>query len=990
MYRKLVSVWVLTALLIFTFGMSVRVQMAKASGTIYIRADGSIDPPTAPISTADNITYFFTDNVFDEVEILKNNILLDGNGYNLQANSSEGEDGVYLNNVRNVTVTNFNLIDGMRAIYIYNCTDVDIHGNNIERGIFFEFSSSSTIAGNNITGYSIHIRQSSLSNRIIANDLMHVYIRIDASSEGTQILDNEITGTWRDAIYAQSPGNIIQNNTVALAGCAIRVYGSNNRIAENRLTDNDCGIHIDFDSRNNTVTQNFLEFNEVGLVVMGGGKNNISSNTAEHNFIGIEVESSNNLFRQNSMTNNEFNFVCNLNYRFMFDMRSNDIDTTNLVDGKSIYYLENQTDLTIDSSTTPPVGFLALKNCNNITVKNLALTNNSHGLMLADSTDCVVENCTFAHNMNGIVAFANSTSIVNTAITGNYHGLSLRGYFNTISSNLITNNTVRFLPYHWPENWYPSSLRHFYYWIDELLWYSGGIFLFNADNCTLVSNRIDANEQGILLLASSFNTFRNNTMTDNSHNFGIDPQMLEPLEWAIDPPDSPTVSPYLIHSIDDSNTVDGKPICYWVSRNGETVPSDAGYVALINCTDIIVENLALENNVQGIFMVGVSNTLVTNNTISKTRYSVYMRDQLFKSSSNTLVENTLSYSGTGISCAWATNCTIADNLLISNLLGIFCRGYMLVKENVILNHTKHPMEDWVLGRYPQHWNLDWYRPWSLSEAYPDGVAGMFVLGENTMVVKNLFRNNSVGLILGSVESRSGCLNTVRGNSFVDNIHGLNLLSGYNTLYHNNFINNSVHVFTHPGYVGMVTRGSLSNFWDNGVEGNYWSDYNGTDVDYDGIGNGSYVVPIDPWFGTNTDRYPLMGSFTEFPATSEHNVQTVCNSTISGFTFNGTAINFNVTGENGTDGFCRMRIPTALMSDYQVFVNGTEVSYNLLPPPISNSTHSYIYFTYHHSTQEVVVIPEFQSLIILPLFMTATLLAVMVYRTKLTSGHSKSR
>jgi len=970
--------FLIIAFLIGTLTVSVRVRRVEASGTIYIRADGSIDPPTAPISTADNITYFFTDNVFDEVEILKNNILLDGNGYNLQANSSEGEDGVYLNNVRNVTVTNINLIDGMRAIYSYNCTDVDIHGNNIEAGILFEFSSSSTIAGNNITRCSIEFRQSSLSNRIIANDLLYVYIRMDASSEGTQILDNDITGMHGTvAISVQSPGNIIQNNTVALADCAILVYGSNNRIAENSLTDNDCGVYIDFDSRNNTVTQNFLEFNEVGLMVMGRGENNISSNTAEHNFIGIEVESGNNLFRQNSMTNNEFNFVCNLNYWFLFDMRSNDIDTTNLVDGKSIYYLENQTDLTIDSSTTPPVGFLALKNCNNITVKDLALTNNSHGLMLADSTDCVVENCTFAYNMNGIVASANSTSIVNTAITGNYHGLLLRGYFNTISNNLITNNTVRFLPYHFPENWFPSSLRRFYDWIDGLLWYSGGIFLFEADNCTLVSNRIEANEQGILLLASSFNTFRNNTMTDNSHNFGIDPQMLEPLEWAIDPPDSPTVSPYLIHSIDDSNTVDGKPICYWVSRNGETVPSGAGYVALINCTDITVENLALENNVQGIFMVGVNNTLVTNNTISKTRYSVYMRDQLFKSTNNTLVENTLSYSGTGINCAWATNCTITDNLLISNLLGIFCNDYMLVKENVILNHTKPPTEDWVLGRYPQHWNPDWWRSWAMSELYPDGVAGMFVLGENTTVAKNLFRNNSVGLILGSIESRSGRLNTVCGNSFVDNIHGLNLYSGNNTLYHNNFINNSIHTFTPQGYIGPVTQGSLSNLWDNGVEGNYWSDYNGTDVDYDGIGNLSYVVTIDPWFGTNIDRYPLMGSFTEFPATSEHNVQTVCNSTISGFTFNGTAINFNVTGENGTDGFCRMRIHTALMSDYQVFVNGTEVSYNLLPPPISNSTHSTIYFTYHHSTQEVIVIPEFPSLIILLLFMTATLIAAVL-------------
>jgi hypothetical protein len=33
-----------------------KVQGVEAYGTIYIRADGSIDPPTAPISTIDNVT----------------------------------------------------------------------------------------------------------------------------------------------------------------------------------------------------------------------------------------------------------------------------------------------------------------------------------------------------------------------------------------------------------------------------------------------------------------------------------------------------------------------------------------------------------------------------------------------------------------------------------------------------------------------------------------------------------------------------------------------------------------------------------------------------------------------------------------------------------------------------------------------------------------------------------------------------------------------
>jgi len=49
----------------------------------------------------------------------------------------------------------------------------------------------------------------------------------------------------------------------------------------------------------------------------------------------------------------------------------------------------------------------------------------------------------------------------------------------------------------------------------------------------------------------------------------------------------------------------------------------------------------------------------------------------------------------------------------------------------------------------------------------------------------------------------------------------------NLIYHNNFINN-IH---NGGFLGQVS-------WDNGCEGNYWSNYNGTDTSTppDGIGD----------------------------------------------------------------------------------------------------------------------------------------------------------
>src|SRR5271157_658692 len=207
---------------------------------------------------------------------------------------------------------------------------------------------------------------------------------------------------------------------------------------------------------------------------------------------------------------------------------------------------------------------------------------------------------------------------------------------------------------------------------------------------------------------------------------------------------------------------------------------------------------------------------------------------------------------------------------------------------------------------------------------------------------------------------------------------LSWLSDGNTFYHNNFVDNDQQVISDiDSPFENVSYGTPSTCtWNNTVEGNYWSDYNGSNVNQDGIGDSPYVID-----SSNTDHYPLMGMFNSFNATSQCSVETICNSTISDFQFNGTAISFNASGENGTTGFCRICFPTALINEtFTVFVNGTKVPYSLLPE--TNSTNSYLYFTYSHSTQ-VIIAPEFPSFLILSLFLIATLLTAMMYTKRPT-------
>jgi hypothetical protein len=88
-------------------------------------------------------------------------------------------------------------------------------------------------------------------------------------------------------------------------------------------------------------------------------------------------------------------------------------------------------------------------------------------------------------------------------------------------------------------------------------------------------------------------------------------------------------------------------------------------------------------------------------------------------------------------------------------------------------------------------------------------------------------------------------NTVKQSFFDGLMLGEN--RGSNTIFHNNFIDNPENAYDETG-----------NTWDNGSSGNYWSDYNGSDTDGDGIGDSPYQIPGNK----SQDMYPLMKPYGE--------------------------------------------------------------------------------------------------------------------------------
>jgi parallel beta-helix repeat protein len=239
---------------------------------------------------------------------------------------------------------------------------------------------------------------------------------------------------------------------------------------------------------------------------------------------------------------------------------------------------------------------------------------------------------------------------------------------------------------------------------------------------------------------------------------------------------------------------------------------------------------------------------------------------------------------------------------------------------------------------------------------------------NSRIFNNLILNNSYA---GMYIHESSSANVFFENTIKDNFIGLwSQNSQSNIFYHNNFVNN-----TNQALI------DISMIWDNGEEGNYWSDYEGIDVDLNGIGDSEYPIAGDK------DKYPLMGAFANFTFlydSEEYSLPTICNSTISNFQFDKLheKISFDILGPNATIGFCRITIPTVLIQRKCIILVDDRV------PIIRNwtaSTYGYRYFLYGNTGLVRKITIEFElpgkgtppSLLIPILIVSSVVIVVLI-------------
>ena len=283
-----------------TISMSREVQVAEASGTIYIRADGSVQG-TDKIVSGDNVTYTFTDNINDSIVVERDNIVVDGAGYTLQGTGA-GSIGMHLVFRNNVTIRDIEIKDFQYGVILESSSDVTVSGSHITDngvgGIQIYLSSNNMIFGNNITAnndYGIAINYGSSNNSISENDVMANSlsgILLTGSSYNNSVFENNIKANNWEGIYASgSFNNYIYRNDIVNNDIGIGHEASNyTSIVENNITANFYhGIYLYEYSNYNIVSGNNIISNGNGIWLSGFSNNRFYHNNLVDNTQQVHV-----------------------------------------------------------------------------------------------------------------------------------------------------------------------------------------------------------------------------------------------------------------------------------------------------------------------------------------------------------------------------------------------------------------------------------------------------------------------------------------------------------------------------------------------------------------------------------------------------------------------------------------------------------------------------------------------------------------------------
>jgi len=391
-------------------------------------------------------------------------------------NAASGKigDGIYVTNSNYNTISNNTVKLNQRyGIRLYSSHNNTVRNNNVSNngyGIRLGGSHNNTIEKNNV--------QSS------TYDGFYLFYSNNNSFVDNTANQNKYDGFFINASYNNTLINNVANANI-YDGFGLELV-NNHTLINNRVNSNNkSGISLTSSNRN-LLEGNVASLNtEMGFYLASSTSNSLAGNKASANKkVGIHLENSGNCtLTDNMMEGNYYNFgVTGDSLPYFY----HDIDTSNRVDGKPIYYWIDQQEREIPKDA----GFVGIIDSINITVRDLTLTKNSVGLLLAYSVGTWIKNVTVSNTDDGISLLASSYSIIaNNTISNNDWGINMvYSDSNFLFQNTITKNTL-------------------------------GALLGNSNNNTLQRNNLSNNWEGLSLLNSRDNLiFTNNFINNSAHS----------------------------------------------------------------------------------------------------------------------------------------------------------------------------------------------------------------------------------------------------------------------------------------------------------------------------------------------------------------------------------------------------------------------------------------------------------------------------------------
>jgi parallel beta-helix repeat protein len=281
-------------------------------------------------------------------------------------------------------------------------------------------------------------------------------------------------------------------------------------------------------------------------------------------------------------------------------------------------------------------------------------------------------------------------------------------------------------------------------------WAQAGMKIYypnvTVNNCKLISNRM-----GIEVYTGAHNT----TITNNELiNDGI---MLGNYFVSSEYPDITIIE--FLHNI-DNNIVNGKPLYYLVDVKDFVMPSDAGQIILVNCTNITVKNLQMSNNDFSLILAYCNYCLLENLTIFDTDGEVLF----FECHYNIIQNNTIYNTFKAICLEYKSSYnTVRYNNVSNNYAGLSI--FTDANNNIIYKNIAYNNEMAGLEIITAHGGTQRDNRISKNEFFNNKI-GIHLIhnSKNNIIERNNIRNNKFGILLQD----KSCYNKITRNNIQKN------------------------------------------------------------------------------------------------------------------------------------------------------------------------------------------------------------------------------